>query len=183
MPIICCEKAPWNIIQTQNPSRFSNEYYSVDTVSYEDPVRNPRGDRYERWWLREKPFLEAPAAPQKPRFSNISNNNNGNNNHQLSRLNSGNLHDSWWYSERPFTSASLPLPPPPPPPPPPPARQTSKPVTETVQPKITTPNQKTVSEISKLNPSKQDSAWLQNFYFSWVVRICACSIPSKNVTH
>jgi hypothetical protein len=34
-----------------------------------------------------------------------------------------------------------------------------------------------------LNPSKQDSAWLQNFYFSWVVRICACSIPSKNVTH
>jgi hypothetical protein len=146
MPIVCCREAAGNTIQTQNPSRFTNEYYLLDTVPYEDfPVRNPRQDGHELWWLEGKPF-GLPAAPQKPQFS--SNYNNGNNNYHSSRPNTGTSHNSWWYSERPFTLA------PPPPPPKPP-----KPITEHSPLQIRRPGQDRVSERSKLNPSTQASAW------------------------
>ncbi|KDR24454.1 serine protease snake-like [Zootermopsis nevadensis] len=139
MPIVCCGEAIQNVIQRPKPSQFTNERYFLDTVTYENyPIRYPRQDDHEPWWIVEKPFVEAPVAPQKPQFSN---NNNGNNNHKPSRPNSGTLHSPWWIAERPFTSASLP-----PPPPPPPTKQTLKPTTQPSPLNIRRPTQK-MSEI------------------------------------
>lgn len=159
MPIVCCARSPTvrlqpetqqNIIQKQNPTHFTSQYYLFDAgiheISSTDfPVRHSRRDRDEPWWLIEKPFAQTPPAPlQKPQYSN---NNNGNTNHNQGTSRPENLQNQWLYSERPFSSE---LPPPPPPSPPP------KPVTEPVNSQNRY-GQARVSAISKLNPNIQNS--------------------------
>jgi len=164
MPIICCEgslqsEAPYNVIQRQNPPGFRHEYYLTDSVpsvlsSADFPVRYPRGDRYQPWWLVEKPFFgAAPTTSNNSQFSSSSsssNNNNNNNHHPSPEM----IHSHWWYSERPFVSAPPPSPSPARPPSrsPTPVRQTPKPITH-INTTIRSPGQRRVSEISKLNPS------------------------------
>jgi hypothetical protein len=171
MPIVCCGRSPTvrlqpeanqNIMQKQNQPQFTSQYYLFDAETHEMPsadfpVRYSRGDRNEPWWLIEKPFaVTPPAALQKPPSRNE---NHGNNSHHQGTSRPGNLHNHWWYSERPFNSAPPPPPPPPPPPssPPTPLSPPPKPITQPLQSTSTRHGQERVSEISKLNPNIQNS--------------------------
>jgi hypothetical protein len=142
---------PHNIIQRQNPSEFSNEYYLFDAAPYrlssvDSPARHSRGHRNEPWWLIEKPFVETvPATIAKPQ---LNNNNNGSNDHHPHTQNLETLDHHWWYSERPFTSAPLN----------PPATETTKPITKPNQSTIRRSSQKRISEMSKLNLNALDTS-------------------------
>jgi hypothetical protein len=116
------------------------------------PVRHPRGERNEPWWLIEQPFTETQPAPlEKPQYSN---NNNGNSNHHQGISRPENLQNQWWYSERPFRSTTThPLPPSPPP-----NNPTPKPIREPVHSQNRRNGQARVSAISKLNPNTQNSS-------------------------
>jgi hypothetical protein len=164
MPIICCDVSPAvrlqpagprNIIQRQNPSEFTHEYYLFDAAPHElssagSPVRYSRGNRNEPWWLIEKPFVETvPATLAKPQFSSS---NNGNNNHRPRRPSPETSQDHWWYSERPFTSAPLPQP----------TRDTPKPIAKPNQSTVRRSDRERISEISKLNLNTLDSSWYNN---------------------